>query len=227
MSSPQRCPYAALGLPRSADAAAIKRAFVEAAKRNHPDHLPAASSRAERAEAAARFVAVAEAYSVLGDASKRAAFDRAGGASSSSARGSAGSYARSSSYGADNPYAGGFRPSSSSSSSTSRRTQQRPPSLLSNLLRLVVARSTRGDAWAHVALATAALGGAALAATAGDDLWRIANRGKLFEDVAAGADRRRQRRQEREREGEEASASAAPPSPEPAPAPPAAPEASD
>ena len=87
MSSPQRCPYAALGLPRSADAAAVKRAFVEAAKRNHPDHLPAASSRAERAAAAARFVAVAEAYSVLGDASKRAAFDRAGGASSSSALG--------------------------------------------------------------------------------------------------------------------------------------------
>ena len=65
------------------------------------------------------------------------------------------------------------------------RTQQRPPSLLSNLFRLVVARSTRGDAWAHVALAAAAMGGAALAATAGDDLWRAANKGKLFEDVVA------------------------------------------
>ena len=235
--TPPRCPYAALGLPRSADASAIKRAFVEAAKRSHPDHLPASSSAAERAAAAARFAAVAEAYAVLGDASRRAAFDRAGGARGSvpSPASGGGSYYRPNGN-AYNPYGGGFRPSSSSASAASYRAQQqrRPPSssfFLSNLLRLVVARSSRGDAWAHVALAAAALGGAALAATAGDDLWRAANKGKLFDDVVAERDRRRRQRREEEGEGKgkgqerreevergSSACSASAPSPEPAPA---------
>lgn len=203
MSNPSRCPYAALGLPRSADASSIKRAFVEAAKKSHPDTLPSTSTAAEKAAAAARFAAVAEAYSVLGDASKKAAFDRTGGRSSSAPGSGNSYYNRSNAY---NPYSGGFRPNSSSSSSS--RTQ-RPPSFLSNLLRLVVARSTRGDAWAHVALAAAALGGAALAATAGDDLWKSFNKGKLFDDVVVEADRRRQRRKEVEEERERESSSAA------------------
>ena len=197
--TPPRCPYAALGLPRSADASAIKRAFVEAAKGSHPDHLPAGSTAAERAAAAARFAAVAEAYAVLGDASKKASFDRGGGASRSGSYSSAGGgyYRANDAY---NPYSGGFRPSPSSSSSYRARRQ---PSFLSNLLRLVVARSSRGDAWAHAALAAAVLGGAALAATAGDDLWKAANKGKLFEDVVvAERDRRRRRRQRREEEEE-------------------------
>lgn len=208
MSPP--CPYAALGVPRSADASAIKRAFVEAAKRSHPDHLPASSSAAERAAAAARFAAAADAYSILGDASKKAAFDRMGSfsAGASASGGGSSAYYRSNAY---NPYSGGFRPSSKS------RSQQRPPSVLSNLFRLIIVRSSRGDAWAHVALAAAALGGAALAATGGDDLWRAVNRGKLFDDVLVERDRRRKEKEE------EASASSSAPSAEPAPPPPAAP----
>lgn len=226
---PPRCPYATLGLQRSADASAIKRAFVEAAKRSHPDHLPSNSSAAERAVAAARFAAVAEAYEVLGDASKRAAFDRSGAVGSSSYAGG-GYYRRSDAY---NPYSGGFRPSSSSSSYRAQQRSPRPSSFLLNFFRLVAARSSRGDAWAHLALAAAALGGACLAATAGDDLWRAANRGKLFEDVVAERDRRRKTRQREEGErGSSAPCSAsAPLSPEPAPPATsqtaAAPEASD
>lgn len=216
MSTPPRCPYAALGLPRSADASAIKRAFVEAAKRSHPDHLPSNSSAAERAAAAARFAAVAEAYEILGDASKRAAFDRTGAAGSSSYAGEGSYYRRTDAY---NPYSGGFRPSSSSSS----YRPQRPPSFLLNFFRLVAARSSRGDAWAHLALAAAALGGAALAATAGDDLWRAANRGKLFDDVVAAERDRRRRRGEGQEKGEvdergsSAFSASAPSPPEPAP----------
>lgn len=210
MSSPpgQRCPYAALGVPRSADASAIKRAFVEAAKKSHPDHLPSGSSAAERDAAAARFAAVADAYSILGDASKKAAFDRMGSASAFGGS----TYYRSNAY---NPYAGGFGPPSGSQRQQQRRRP--PPSLLSGLLRLVLARSSRGDAWAHVALAAAALGGATLAATAGDDLWRVANKGKLFDDVVVERDRRR-RKEEEEREGRGEVLGSASPAPAAAPA---------
>ena len=232
MSSPPKhsrggggCPYAALGLPRgTADATAIKRAFIEAAKGNHPDHLPSSSSAAQRAAAASRFAAVADAYALLSDASRKAAFDRTGFSG-----GAAGSqyYRSNASY---NPYASGsgFRPSSSSSSSSSSERQTRRPSFfLSNLFRLVAARSTRGDAWAHVALAAAVLGGAALAATAGDDLWRAANKGKLFEDVVAESLRRQQKdgkEGNEKEEGTSASSPASPPTVDPAPAAEASPE---
>ena len=197
-SSSSPCPYAALGIPRTADAAAIKRAFVEAAKASHPDLLPSGSTSAERRAAAERFAAVAEAYAVVGDASRTAAFDRMG---SSSASAAGGGYYRPASN-AYNPYSGGFRPSSSSSD-----PRRRPPSLFSNLFRLVVSRSSRGDGWAHLALAAAAIGGAALAATAGDDLWRAANKGKLFEDVVAAERPRRRRRKEEETSASSAAAS--------------------
>jgi curved DNA-binding protein len=63
--------YAALGVDRSADAAAIKRAYRRLARKYHPDvsHEPQAEER---------FKEVAEAYEVLSDAEKRAAYDRIG-----------------------------------------------------------------------------------------------------------------------------------------------------
>ena len=53
----------------------------------------------------------------------------------------------------------------------------RGPGAFATLLRVLVTRSTRGDALAHAALAAMLLGGGAAAAYGGDTAWRAANRG--------------------------------------------------
>jgi curved DNA-binding protein len=63
--------YAALGVPRDADAEAIKKAYRKLARQHHPD-----VSRDPGAEA--RFKEVAEAYATLKDPEKRAAYDQMG-----------------------------------------------------------------------------------------------------------------------------------------------------
>jgi molecular chaperone DnaJ len=61
--------YAVLGVPRDADARAIRDAFRTLALRWHPD-------RSQEPHAEATFKAVSEAYAVLSDPVKRAAYDR-------------------------------------------------------------------------------------------------------------------------------------------------------
>jgi len=63
--------YALLGVPRTADAEEIKRAYRRKARKFHPD-----VSKEKNAEA--RFKEVQEAYEVLKDAEKRAAYDQLG-----------------------------------------------------------------------------------------------------------------------------------------------------
>lgn len=63
--------YATLGVPRTADQAAIKAAYRKLARKLHPDVN-------NDADAAARFKRVNEAYEVLKDAGKRAKYDRLG-----------------------------------------------------------------------------------------------------------------------------------------------------
>jgi curved DNA-binding protein len=63
--------YKILGVPRSADADAIKRAYRKLARKYHPD-----VSKEKNAEE--RFKDVQEAYEVLRDAQKRAAYDQFG-----------------------------------------------------------------------------------------------------------------------------------------------------
>jgi molecular chaperone DnaJ len=70
--SPRTDYYEVLGVPRDADAEAIKRAYRKAALRWHPDRNPG------NAEAAERFKEVANAYTVLSDDGKRQAYDRHG-----------------------------------------------------------------------------------------------------------------------------------------------------
>jgi curved DNA-binding protein len=63
--------YAALGVPRDADAEAIKKAYRKLARQHHPDV-------SKDAGAEARFKDVAEAYATLKDPEKRAAYDALG-----------------------------------------------------------------------------------------------------------------------------------------------------
>ncbi len=64
--------YELLGVPRAADEAAIKAAYRRLAKEHHPDHKNGCK------ESEARFKAINEAYDVLKDPQKRAAYDRFG-----------------------------------------------------------------------------------------------------------------------------------------------------
>ena len=63
--------YAALGVPKDADAAAIKKAYRKLARDLHPDKNPG------NAQAEARFKEVSEAYDVLSDTKRRAEYDEA------------------------------------------------------------------------------------------------------------------------------------------------------
>ncbi len=68
--------YAVLGLEASAEGAAIKKAYFNAAKRYHPDSL-ARKGLADLEEKAARvFGRVSEAFETLTDPDKKAAYDR-------------------------------------------------------------------------------------------------------------------------------------------------------
>ncbi len=63
-------PYQTLGVARGVDAAALKRAYRKLAKKLHPDVNPG-DAKIEQ-----RFKEVSQAYGILGDAKKRAQFDR-------------------------------------------------------------------------------------------------------------------------------------------------------
>lgn len=78
--------YEVLGVEKGADAGAIKSAYRKLAMKYHPDRNPG------DAEAEARFKEVGEAYSVLSDADKRAAYDRMGHAAFSQGGGGQGPF---------------------------------------------------------------------------------------------------------------------------------------
>ncbi|OAF15961.1 MULTISPECIES: DnaJ C-terminal domain-containing protein [Bradyrhizobium] len=65
-----RDPYEVLGVPRSANAAAIKSAYRKLAKKHHPD------SNKDDPKAAERFAEINTANEILGDEDKRKQFDR-------------------------------------------------------------------------------------------------------------------------------------------------------
>jgi molecular chaperone DnaJ len=80
----QRDYYDVLGVPKTATADEVKKAYRQRALEHHPDRNPG------DAEAEARFKEAAEAYSVLSDADKRARYDRFGRAGVSGAAGGPG-----------------------------------------------------------------------------------------------------------------------------------------
>ena len=65
-----RDPYDVLGVPKNANAAAIKSAFRRLAKKLHPD------ANKQDKKAASKFAELNAAYEILGDEDKRKAFDR-------------------------------------------------------------------------------------------------------------------------------------------------------
>lgn len=65
-----RDPYEVLGVPRSANAAAIKSAYRKLAKKHHPD------SNKNDPKASAKFAEINTANEILGDEDKRKQFDR-------------------------------------------------------------------------------------------------------------------------------------------------------
>lgn len=68
--------YAILGLDRSADPAAIKRAFRDSAKASHPDRRPGQPSQGD--DGGERFREINEAYAVLSEPIRRAEYDALG-----------------------------------------------------------------------------------------------------------------------------------------------------
>src|SRR3954462_2460792 len=68
----QRDYYEVLGVERTCDGGALKSAFRKLAMEHHPDRNGGCE------EAAGRFKEINEAYSVLSDGQKRAAYDRFG-----------------------------------------------------------------------------------------------------------------------------------------------------
>jgi len=80
--------YEVLGVPRDADAAAIKKAYRKLAVQFHPDKNPGDKSAEDK------FKELGEAYEALSDADKRAAYDRYGHAAFSgpSSRGGSGGF---------------------------------------------------------------------------------------------------------------------------------------
>lgn len=82
--------YKLLGVPRAADAKTIKKAFREQALKWHPDKHTGLGEAAQ-AKAEAQFKRLAEAYEVLSDEKKRAAYDRGEAVPSTTAQGQASS----------------------------------------------------------------------------------------------------------------------------------------
>ncbi|MCB1038769.1 MAG: DnaJ domain-containing protein [Acidimicrobiales bacterium] len=67
--------YEALGVSEDADPAAIRRAYLAAARRHHPD-FHAGADGATRARHASRMQVLNQAWEVLGDPARRSAYDR-------------------------------------------------------------------------------------------------------------------------------------------------------
>jgi tetratricopeptide (TPR) repeat protein len=67
--------YAVLGVDADANSGAIKRAYLKAAKRYHPDSLARLALQDMKVQASEVFARIAEAYEVLSDSDKRAQYD--------------------------------------------------------------------------------------------------------------------------------------------------------
>ena len=79
VSQAQKDLYAILQIPRSATDDEVKKSFKKLARKFHPDAQKGLSTDAEREAARKKFMEISDAYEVLGDTKKRAAYDNSGG----------------------------------------------------------------------------------------------------------------------------------------------------
>ena len=77
MKMAKRDYYEVLGVPKNASESDIKKAYRKAAMKYHPDKF-ANSSEAEKKDAEEKFKEINEAYEILSDAQKKAAYDQYG-----------------------------------------------------------------------------------------------------------------------------------------------------
>ena len=77
--SSQRDYYGILQVARSASDDDIRKSFKKLARKFHPDAQKGLSTDAEREAARKKFMEISDAYEVLGDTKKRAAYDNSGG----------------------------------------------------------------------------------------------------------------------------------------------------
>ncbi|KAI8098341.1 DnaJ domain-containing protein [Gilbertella persicaria] len=68
--------YFILDIPTTATHDDIREAYKKQALINHPDRLPSDATREEHEEATRKFQLVADAYYILGDRSRREAYDK-------------------------------------------------------------------------------------------------------------------------------------------------------
>ncbi|VAV94505.1 Chaperone protein DnaJ [hydrothermal vent metagenome] len=87
MSANKACYYETLGVSKNSDGKTLKSAYRKLAMQYHPDRNP------NNAEAEQQFKTVSEAYGVLSDQQKRAAYDRFGHAGMDGARAGGGGFA--------------------------------------------------------------------------------------------------------------------------------------
>uniref|UniRef100_A0A7S3QYF0 J domain-containing protein n=2 Tax=Dunaliella tertiolecta TaxID=3047 RepID=A0A7S3QYF0_DUNTE len=172
--------YDTLGLEdRNASSQQIKTAFRKLALLHHPDRHVNAPAK-ERLAEAARFKAVTEAYEVLSDDAKRAAY-RASQPSSSAS--SAGSYGSSYGYSRSNTgYSYGY--GSSEWTSQTANPYARPRMTFWQAFLKSAGSTGSGARKLEVAVFGAMAGVGLLGWLSVDMLWQYKNRGKGFDSIA-------------------------------------------
>ncbi|KAK9790344.1 hypothetical protein WJX73_006856 [Symbiochloris irregularis] len=163
--------YAVLGVAETSTAEQIKQAFRQKALQFHPDrHMDASAPQKE--QLATSFKCIKDAYEILGDAEKRAVYDRLGVSSS---------YA-STSYSTTYSQAAYRQHFYRAQQSGYRRQRSRPApgyQYISALLRGM----TRVDGVFHMAMGATLLFGLAIAGGVAERIWEKQNEGKLYQHV--------------------------------------------
>lgn len=164
--------YRILGLTKNATKEEIKEAFRKLAIQFHPDKH-AQSPKSARDSATLKFKQVSEAYEVLMDDRKRAAYNL------SQRYNNGGNYSyNNTNYNAKNYYYGGsyYKPSYKRASSSNAN---RWVSNLDAALRFVTTRSFL----LNLAFAGILFGGTVAIDMSGESLWKMQNSGKSFEEA--------------------------------------------
>lgn len=154
--------YGTLGVSRNASEVEVKAAFRKQAVLWHPDKHNQADDRARR-QAATKFKELSEAYRVLSDPKKRAAYDRGG-----------------------RTYAQAGTTTYRNTKQRTHRTEQYTPGRNRGSWKFRFRNFDKVDALFHLALVGGAVFGFTVLGGVGDSMWEWWNDGKLFHHMEAG-----------------------------------------